>query len=234
MAPGRPTRSDKNRTKYDNIRCRHWTSFKTPDALLMVSSGPQPQSALLNLPPDILSQIFMAADPVTRIAMAFSCRCLLAIGNLRPRLLVVPDLHYHREAWAVGSAQNVDTLCGCGNANALLWHVRPFSRHTNREAPDRRLCVDCHRWFHSGRFRKAHWQSNGQATMRREDFQAWLEDAEDPEVTRGDDGLLSWPEFWDEYRNAARLFHQGYKRQCPQCAVRAQAQIFGLALSDVY
>ncbi|KAK8048257.1 hypothetical protein PG994_009987 [Apiospora phragmitis] len=109
-----------------------WGAFKIPQALLGSSQRAQ-SGVLLELPNELLLQIFAHAHPVCQLFLSLTCKRLLVVSSMKT--IVIPSAASHCSV----------PILNCSAMLSLLHVLRPVDsrrRPTRSWAP----CCDCYRY----------------------------------------------------------------------------------------
>ncbi|OAQ67834.1 F-box domain-containing protein [Pochonia chlamydosporia 170] len=173
-----------------------------PPIITLITYKPQvltpttkPTSPLLNLPPEILIQIFSQSPTSDAVILALTCKTLLSIATLCN--LRVPTPQIHRQPWALFSTPGETSdyygtsSCSCRHLNSILSRFRPRDAQS-RPSRAWNLCVDCACYRPT---RQAYWSRK----LGLLSSQGWGMD-------RG-----------DVWQASVKWFAAGVKVQCPTC-----------------
>ncbi|KAJ3498632.1 hypothetical protein NLG97_g961 [Lecanicillium saksenae] len=125
--------------------CTSTQSFKIPRIGITQTHSQSTTSHLLNLPPEILIQIFTHSPTSDAVILALTCKLLLSVAarcNIQ-----VPRPEHHREMWGLVSTPRElfderAPLCLCGQLHSIL--TRFLQNHAQAQPPLAwNLCPDC-------------------------------------------------------------------------------------------
>ncbi|KAM5356441.1 hypothetical protein ACJ41O_003087 [Fusarium nematophilum] len=182
----------RKRTKLaPRLDCQSTVPFEAPAELTpQAETG---SSLLLSLPTEILVQIFHLAQRADKIALALSCKKLLAVSQLCK--LRIPERETHARPWAQKKPSKLLSrpYCACLQIEDVLKRARPTDSH-DRLSRKWNLCVDCRRYRPT---RKGYWGDK----LTEIDTSNWDKTAH---------------RLW---QSAIYWFTSGVKVQCPTCCL---------------